>query len=62
MNGYFYILVQCVINPQPNATDIVYFLSLKNNIWIPLTFEAVLLEIINVFLSEDQKNAHQNER
>lgn len=55
-----YILVQCIINPQPNTTDIVH-LSLQNNIWILLTSEAVLLEIINIFLSWDQKKAHQNE-
>lgn len=53
-----YILVQCIINPQPNTTDTVH-LSLQNNIWIPLTSEAVLLEII--FLSWDQKKAHQYE-
>lgn len=56
---YLYILVQYIINPQPNTTDIIH-LSLQNSIWIPLTSEAVL-EIINIFLSWDQKKAHQNE-
>lgn len=42
--------------------DMGHTLSLQNNIWIPRTSEAVLLEIMNIFLSEDQKNAHQNER
>lgn len=44
------------------TTGLVYILSLQNNIWMPLTSEAALLEIMNIFLSEDQKNTHQNER